>query len=221
MQDLTMCINQINNDSYIALLHEKITKHGNTEIVLLRNKEVLQWIFGDLSFLPDIEKKNKTKDTQTLKALEDIWGQNVARSHRPDLKLDKQWTTTFGQQVCHEIYTLIGKTCKNPRKKENFQPDKETEDEIIEVKTQTYNTTGTAGEKILGVPYKYRKIPELYGKPLKILTIGCAEKECRDKYSIFSETNDILAKEFLTFYKSKNIEYIAATDLLRTYLMQD
>lgn len=31
-------------------------------IVLLRNKEVIQWIFGDLLFLLWFEKKNKTVD---------------------------------------------------------------------------------------------------------------------------------------------------------------
>lgn len=191
-----------------------------SDIVLLRNKEVLQWIVGDLTFLPTIQSKNKSRDTKARKVLEDIWGRKMAKVHRPDLQLDGQWTTTFGQQICHELYLLMEKNIWTPAKKSGFMPDKETDDLIIEVKTQTYNTTGTAGEKILGVPFKYCKVPKLYGKPLHIVCIGHAEKECREKYNMFGDNHDEEIQDFLDFYKTKNIQYIAATDLMHHILSQ-
>jgi hypothetical protein len=64
-----------------------ISSNTNPTIVLLRNKEVIQWIFGDLSFLPWFEKKNKTVDESKYKLLEDEWGQNTLKLIRPDLHL--------------------------------------------------------------------------------------------------------------------------------------
>jgi len=130
-----------------------ISKNDDTRIVLLRQSSVVQWLFGDLSFLPEIEKKNKTTDDGKYKLLEDKWGQNTMKVRRPDLSLDKQWTNRFGEYICEEIYTLLGKTVVKPVKKDNKQPDWETGDAILEAKTQTFYTSGTAGEKILGCPF--------------------------------------------------------------------
>ena len=55
--------------------------------------------------------------------------------------------------------------------------DLETFKEMIEVKTGSYFTTGTAGEKVPGVPWKYSEVPDLYGKPLLIILIGGDKKE--------------------------------------------
>lgn len=51
-----------------------IAFNTDKRIVLLRNKEVLQWLFGDLSFLPPIETKNVSADEAKHKLLEDTWG---------------------------------------------------------------------------------------------------------------------------------------------------
>ncbi len=141
--------------SDVDKIHLYIMSNPSDSIKLLRNKEVIQWLFEDFSFLPAIEKKNKSVDTKKYKELEDIWGQKVMKSRRPDLELDGQWTNKFGEHLCEEIYGLLGKTVTKPVKKEGKQPDSETEDAIVEVKAQTYFTTGTAGEKIMGVPFKY------------------------------------------------------------------
>jgi hypothetical protein len=192
-----------------------ISTVDNPKIILLREKEVVQWLFGDLSFLPKIEKKNKTEDEKKYKILEDKWGQDMLKKRRPDLRLDKQWTNKFGEHLCEELYTLLGKVVTKPIKKENFQPDSEIDDFILEAKAQTFYTSGTAGEKILGVPLKYSKIPRLYGKGLRILCMGGAEKECRENYGnlpgpkMCAETEEII-----DFYRLKNIEYVGATDIL-------
>lgn len=196
-----------------------ISSNMNPMIILLRRKEVIQWIFGDLSFLPCIEKKNKTVDESKYKLLEDKWGQNTLKLIRPDLKLDKQWTNRFGEYLCQEIYTLIGKDVYKPTKKEHYQPDCEIDTNIIEVKTGTFHTSGTAGEKILGCPFKYAEIPDLYSKPLTILCIGGAEKVCREQYGNLAGSKcSIQKKRFLDFFKKNKIEYIGATDILISLL---
>jgi hypothetical protein len=186
-------------------------------IVLLRQKEVIQWLFGDLSFLPEIQKKNKTTDEKIYKVLEDKWGQDTLRIRRPDLKLDKQWTNKFGEHLCEEIFTLLGKHVSKPALKQHYQPDAEVDDAILEAKAQTFYTSGTAGEKILGSPFKYADIPQLYGKPLKILCMGGAEKVCRESYgNLPGEKTTAQKQKILDCFREIGIEYIGATDILKS-----
>jgi hypothetical protein len=196
-------------------VHDLIKSNTDKRIVLLRNIEVIMWMFGDLSFLPPIEKKNKTMDESKYKILEDKWGQNMLKTRRPDLKLDKQWTNKFGEHLCEELYILLGKEAYKPVKKEHYQPDYELDDAIVEVKTCTFYTRGTACEKILGCPFKYSEIPDLYSKPLKILCIGGAEKICREQYgNLVGVKCSEQKKKFLDFFKENRIEYIGATDII-------
>jgi len=171
---------------------------------LLKKKEVVQWLLGDLSFL-----------SVASKVCEDEWGREVMKERRPDLKLDKQWTNKFGEHLCEELYTLLGESVRKPIKKMGYQPDLEIDSAIIEVKTGTFCTRGTAGEKILGCPFKYADIPELYGKPLKIICIGGAEKLCRERYgNLPGERCTPKKQKFIHFLKENDIEYIAASDIL-------
>jgi hypothetical protein len=191
----------------------------DTRIVLLRIREVIMWLFGDLSFLPLIEKKNKTTDTKKYKLLEDVWGKSILKLRRPDLKLDNQWTNNFGQHIVEELILLTGKEFNKPMKKEHFQPDCEDNDTIWEIKTQTFHTTGTAGEKILGCPFKYIEIYDLYSKPLRIICLGGAEKVCREQYgNLPGEKCTTRKKEVLEFFKKYHIEYIGITDILLTFI---
>jgi hypothetical protein len=203
----------------LTRLQEIIANNTNISIKLLREKEVLQWLTGDLSFLPPIEKKNKTSDEGKLKLLEDKWGQEMLRKRRPDLKLDKQWTNKFGEHICEELYMLQGKVVSKPVKKDHFQPDSEVDDYILEAKAGTFFTSGTAGEKILGCPFKYAEIPDLYGKPLKIICMGGAEKICRESYGNLSGKKcSPQKKKFLDFFRENKIEYIGATDILHSLI---
>jgi hypothetical protein len=170
---------------------------------LLKKKEVVQWLLGDLSFLSVV-----------CKECEDEWGRSVMKERRPDLKLDKQWTNKFGEHLCEELYTLLGENVRKTIKKKGHKPDLEIDSHMIEVKTGTFCTWGTAGEKILGCPFKYADVPELYGKPLKIICLGGAEKICREKYGNLSGKGCTPQKQkFLDFFKENNIEYVAASDL--------
>lgn len=206
-------------DSIIEKVYEYVGTNTDARIILLRKKEVIQWLFGDLSFLPQIETKNKTSDESKYKALEDTWGQTVLKIRRPDLKLDKQWTNKFGEHICEEIFILLGKDVSKPVKKENYQPDSEVDDAILEVKTGTYHTNGTAGEKILGCPFKYAEIPDMYSKPLKIICMGGAEKTCREQYGNLPGKKCTRQKQkFIDFFKENKIEYVGATDILKSFI---
>ena len=163
-------------NNIIDKIHDIICKNTDDSIILLKKKEVIKWIFDDLSFLPKIEKKNKTTDNSKYKKLEDSWGKNMFKYKDPTKILNKQWTNKFGEYICIEIYSLFNKKATKPQKLNKHLPDIELDDCIIEVKTGTYYTEGTAHEKILGCPFKYADIPTIYSKPLKIFCVGGAVK---------------------------------------------
>ncbi len=201
------------------LVFEYINSIEDDRIVLLRNIEVIMWLFNVLTFLPPIESTTKTADELKLKALEDAWGQQILKTRRPDLKLDKQWTNRFGEYICEELFILQGKNVVKPVKKEHYQPDIEIDNAIVEAKTQTYYTNGTAGEKILGCPFKYADIPDLYNKPLIIVCVGGAEKICRESYGNLPGIKCTPQKQkYIDFFKDNNIEYIGATDILQSFI---
>jgi hypothetical protein len=185
-------------------------------IYFLNNKEVLMWIYGKNSFLPSyIDKKHTTKEREVLKKEEDIWGRSILKKCRPDLDVKQLWTGKLGEELCKEFYTLLGYNVNKPVKKEHFQPDLEVENSILEIKTETYYTDGTAGEKILGCPFKYCEVPKLYGKKLTIVCLGGAEKACREEYGCLSgPVCKGTKRQLINMYrKSLNIEYIGVTDL--------
>ena len=182
---------------------------------LISHPHVIKWIKGDLSFLPSIIKKNKTYDLKELKKLEDQWGREILKLKKPNFKAS-QWTGQLGEEICKEVFNLMNKPIKKPDKKNHYRPDFETDDYIIEVKTETYFTTGTAGEKILGVPFKYADIPELYQKPLRILCIGGADKACREEYGILPGIAcSANKKKFIDFFSENKIQYISFVDFVQ------
>jgi len=187
-------------------------------IPLLSNDEVVRWLFGDLSFLPVVdESSNKTKDTEKRKQHEDDWGKTVMKKRRPDLELKTMWTPKFGEHLCEEMYTLLGHTIKSAKIIDTFKPDFEIQDAILEAKIQTYYTTGTAGEKILGSPFKYAEVPTLYGKPLQIVVMGGAEMHCVHAYGNLPGPKLSPAKQVhLEFLKENGITFVGASNLLRT-----
>jgi hypothetical protein len=131
------------------------------------------------------------------------------------------WTGIVGECICKEIYTILGKTVTIPVKKEELEPDWEIDDAILEVKTQTFLTSGTAAEKIPGCPFKYADVPELYGKPLKIICFSGAERYSRECYGNLPGAKITRQKQkFLDFFRENQIEYIAATEILKSLISE-
>lgn len=198
-------------DVMIDKVFSHIKSKSSSKIILLNNREVISWLFGDTSFLAKNNKEN-----------EDVWGREVLKLKRPDLKLDKQWTNKFGEHICEELYTLLGYEPTKPVIKEHYQPDLEIDDAIIEVKTGTYYTSGTAHEKILGCAFKYSEVPDLYNKPLKIICIGGAEKLSKERYGILQGPVCSSKKRlYIDFFKENKIEYIAITSILQLMIPND
>lgn len=236
---------ELNLDKIITLLQkngfEDKINNSNYKCKLLdidNWKIIIRYCFGDNSFLPSYYKifKTKKEEYKKLKEKEDnFFGKKLKEKH-PKLKFKKQWTTKFGEFLVEDILNIIGFECNSKvETKEHLKPDLETfkdilgniknkNGNIIEIKTQTYYTEGTAGERMLGTPFKYSGVPLLYGKNLYIICIANAEKLAKEKYELFDDYDccteikkKILKrkKEILNFYKELGIEYICFTDLLK------
>lgn len=186
---------------------------------LLDNKEVIQWCFGGIT-------KPSLKDTSNKDALvesnkiEKEWGNKIIGENN-----SAQWTTKLCEEVVKEALIRLGRknvkrttSKKSSIREKSYNPDLECDDYVYEVKGRSWTTTGTAGEKILGVPLKYGEVPSLYEKPLQIILVGYQEYEAREGFAF----GDLLDKknqteelqESLAFYKEHDIEYVAFTDIL-------
>lgn len=195
---------------------------------LINNFEVKLWIFNNLTFITKQNELNENteqskkikKRNDNYKLREDIWGRNIMRTIRPDLKLEKQWTNLFGKYIVKEYFENINMIIKYPKKINGYMPDFEIDNYIIEVKCGTYFTEGTAHEKILGTPFKYCEIPKLYNKPLLIICIGKAEYLGIHKYGFLQGeilNNSKEKQRFIRFYEENNIQLIGYTQLHKLF----
>tara|TARA_Y100000389_G_scaffold121176_1_gene118560 strand:+ start:160 stop:936 length:777 start_codon:yes stop_codon:yes gene_type:complete len=162
-------------------------------------------------------KYNTGEFNKKLEENEAEWNMKIMKEIRPDLfdKDSKQKSKfgLFGEILVKEYYILTGEFLTDkPEKKGGHDLDLETFKEMIEVKTGSYFTTGTAGEKVPGVPWKYSEVPDLYEKPLLIILIGGDKKESN------LVCKSTLKKEKLKkFWKDElNITYISFTKLLNS-----
>ena len=179
----------------IVEIHRKIMKINDKRIILLKQIEVVDWIFGGTMFWKGKSFKTKVEATRFLKNAEDVWGQRMLKLTRPDLKTSGQWTTKLGEHLAEEIFIVLGNIKGEVKKvpvKKGLQPDGEADTFMFEAKTQLYYSTGTAAEKILGVPLKYRNVPDLYGKGVKIVCIGGAELRCVE-FGLFPGTDNCMS----------------------------
>lgn len=182
--------------------------------------EISEWCQQDIfQYIIHYEKKGKkggvTSNTKELKAKkEHIWGNYYRQLITKDKKFTTNWTTTVGEHFVQDILILLGhNNVIKPHKKENYQPDIITNKGVFEVKSRTWGTSGTAGEKIYGVPWKYSGVPRLFGKPLYIVLVGAQEERdgAEELFSLL--TPDKL--EFMKFYKSMNIHFVKLSDILK------
>ena len=161
----------------------------------LKNLEITQWLVSN----PYICLQKSLR-----KQAEDSWGKSVIR------KDTCQWSTPLSETIFLEYLQNTNnkiitrnKVYKSSTGKK-LKPDFETEKAVYEIKCRTWNTTGTAGEKILGVPYKYSELPRLSGKPLYIVLMAYQEKE---DFGIFNS-------DILKYWRLQGITFIKFTDLM-------
>lgn len=156
------------------------------------------------------EKNIKTQKKEKIKE-ERKWGNSMINNKKNTC----QWTTKLGEDMVYDILKLKGENPKKPKIKGGFKPDWETDSYIYEVKTSSWHIGGTAGEKVLGTFIKYQNIPELYGKPLKIICVARQEYELEyGKVKYFGKDINEKNKKILELAKSWDIEYIKFSDLI-------
>jgi len=134
-------------------------------------------VYVDDQSKPIYQYNTKGAMTKAMSLEENAWNMRLLEEKRPDLfkKPHKQASLfgKFGEEIVKEHYILVGEYITNkPESKNGHQLDLETIRDMVEVKTGSYFTTGTAGEKIYGVPWKYADVPRLYNKPLLIVCVG-------------------------------------------------
>lgn len=174
----------------------------------------ISWCFSSL-FHHSITDKTRTSSRKRMIAnsLEKIWGNKISYQ-----KNNSNWTTKLSELLVKQV--LVRKGIKNwkPAKINHLCPDLETEDFIYEIKSRNWTTNGTAGEKVLAVPFKYSDIPRLYGKPLKIVCVAYQQYELSNgSLNIFDTSKISTEKEaLLAFWKANNIEFVKMTDLIKS-----
>ncbi|MDD3694131.1 MAG: hypothetical protein PHC89_01940 [Candidatus Pacebacteria bacterium] len=187
---------------------------------LLENNDIIKWCFRGITEKTLADTSNN-KILKSFKKEEDNWGNSILGTEN-----NGQWTTRLCEGLAKEALEKIGR--KNVRRAENkessirnkeYRPDLECDDFVYEVKGRNWTTSGTAGEKILGVPLKYGEVPRLYDKPLQIILVGYQEYEAREAFGfgdlLVTQKQTPELRESLAFYKDKNIEYIGFTDILK------
>ena len=153
-----------------------------------------------------INKSQRNEANRTEK----IWGNEMLGTTN-----NNQWTTKLGEYLVKDILELSGRKPKRPKKISGYNPDWETDNFIWEVKTRNWTTTGTAGEKVFGVPYKYSDVPKLYGKPLRIVCVGYQEWEFTyGNTRVFGDEISESKKNMLQFWESMDIKFIKFSDLI-------
>jgi len=174
---------------------------------LLHDLNVWKWLFNDLKF------ESKVK--------EDEWGKQTLATFYPKYNTSStMWTGTFGKNIIHEFFTGMHKNKpllfpNKPIEEHRFQklqPDLYIPNEyVVEVKTSTFLTTGTANEKIYSVPMKYSEITTIFKVPtLLIVLVGNTEL-------YFEKTVDSDVKRDLLkyYFETLHHKYIPATSLLQ------
>ena len=171
--------------------------------ILINNKEAVNYILTEgKSICSECNSKERLKQ-------EDNWGNEIFNS---TFKTDKnQWTTKFSETFVKEVISkLYNEQPQRALKLNNLQPDLETNNFIIEVKFQKYFSTGTAWEKVLGVPLKYSGYPNPKNKKFIIVCCGQIEVLMRKKIKMFNKKQN----KIIEFYKENGFEYVFFTDLL-------
>lgn len=202
------------------MIVSQVTKvaRRHIRVTLLKDENVVRWALGDEKLFPN-------------KITEKAWGLKQLSIIRPDIKEGKrvQWTTEVGEKIVEEALYMLGE--KNISKITSpivvgCKPDLQSDKFIVEVKTGTYTTVGTADQKILAVPFKYSNVPSICGKPLLIVLVGSSEWHAgRLKFGllpaspfscIFNNTTDLSmdVSTILKHNRDKNIFYIGLSDFL-------
>jgi hypothetical protein len=113
----------------------------DTNFNVFKEPELVQW-FNCINPFDCIEHEAK-------------WGNDINKKYFKAIRETVQWTTIMSEKVVAMLLLLNGHTPIKRQEIKGYIPDIETTDRLWEIKSRSYNTNGTAGEKILGVSKKY------------------------------------------------------------------
>jgi hypothetical protein len=183
---------------------------GNETSANTNLKERVEWALTKPDDVVKKEGVTKGQQKEKLQKEEKKWGNNMIGQEN-----NGQWTTLLGERLVRDVLELRGENPRKPARKGGFEPDWETDEYIYEVKTSNWWVDGTAGEKVLGTFVKYQDIPELYGKPLRIVCVASQEDEFTNgKTKYFGEKITKKTQQVLDLARSWNIEYVKFSDLV-------
>lgn len=191
--------------------------------------EIMNWALHE----PQGFKMNMPKKERELRAKQEaIWGNQMLRiiNNTPHARHKVNWSTKVSEWLVQQILIASGyhpqrTTYKSHDKKHTYKPDWTTQHHIYEVKARTWFTSGTAGEKVLGAPTKYRDVPHSSNKPLHIICMAFQEYELtHGPTPIFHPDIHTLSPTLHTiihFYQSTlNIHFTTFTEFVHTHLPQ-
>lgn len=149
-------------------------------------KHLLHWLFGNL----DVLSKNEEDEFMLMKFKSTNYGKIGELIFSKYLQL---------KNIDYKCQSVCG----------SHVVDFETATSFYEIKTRSYNVSGTAGEKIISVPHKYRHIPKIYGKPIDIILIGNQELDDRGVFD-----TDVENSKFIELIKEFGFKYVKFSTLL-------
>jgi hypothetical protein len=177
---------------------------------MINTPEVIQWLKADWSFLrkPEDNFKNKTAEKNELYKRENAWAWKLFCEGRPSHKYKQngKWSGQLGELILQELFPNGWK----PKQKGKYQLDWEDQNFVYELKTQFHLSGGTAQEKIPAVPIKYIDVPELFGKPLRVICFAGAETYTK----VFLRDSPKMRIQ-LALWKEWGIEYVWGSDLVQ------
>ena len=192
---------------------QEVTINRGTGDEYTNLKERIRWALTKPEAIVKQSGVTFAQQKEEAKKKEKKWGNEMIGQTN-----NGQWTTLLGENLVYDVLQLRG---ENPRKvvrRDGFEPDWETDEYMYEVKTSNWWVSGTAGEKVLGTWIKYQDIPELYGKPLKIVCVAYQEEELTNgKIKYFGDITE-KTQRALDLAKTFEIEYIRFSDLVSPIL---
>jgi len=171
--------------------------------------EVINWALNPITN-GSLRREDPTP-TDKDKDEEKEWGNKVSLRQTPT----GNWTSQLGENLVKLALESRGYNVFRPKKREHKAPDLETDEFVVEVKTSNWTISGTAGEKVLGVPYKYATVPSLWGKPLIIVCVAYQEWELTyGNTQIFGTAISPEQKMLLDLWKKNNLHFVPFSKLV-------
>ena len=197
------------------LIFQNIIKKRKLHYKCELYKEAINWTKQPNTSPNNIFNKGNKISKINSNIFEKKWGNMINKKLFNKNNFTVNWTTVLGENLVKKALEQQGIQLYKPKTIKGYKPDWESKDAIYEIKTRNWTTTGTAGEKVLGVPYKYSDIPRIYGKPLKIVCIAYQEYELtHGNTKIFGKISNE-KKKLLDLFNNLGISFVKFSDLIK------